>query len=66
MKANYDAFAFRFIYGDDCDSEWESLTRANQAVFWKDEYEAASANSKLAKDWQSALAGLAAALADAN
>ena len=66
MKANYDAFAFRFIYGDDCDSEWESLTRANQAVFWKDEYEAASELSTLAKEWRKALSALADALAKAN
>lgn len=62
MKANYDAFVFRFIWGDDCDTEWETLARKNQAIFWKKDFEAATANSKLAKDWNAALAGLATAL----
>ena len=62
MKANYDAFVFRFIWGDDCDTEWETLARKNQAIFWKEDFEVATANSKLAKDWNAALAGLATAL----
>ncbi len=62
MKANYDAFVFRFIWGDDCTNEWRRLADHNKSIFWKKEFDAASANSKLAKDLNTALAGLAAAL----
>ena len=62
MRANYDAFVFRFIWGDTTENEWRRFADHNKAVFWKDEFDAASANSKLAQDWQAALSGLAAAL----
>ena len=62
MRANYDAFVFRFIWGDMTEDEWGRFADHNKAVFWKDEFNKAAANSKLAKDWQAALAGLAAAL----
>ena len=62
MKANYDAFVYRFIWGDACTSEWRRLADHNKSIFWKDEFDAASANSKLARDWNAALADLAAAL----
>ena len=62
MRANYDAFVFRFIWGDTCDNEWRRLADRNKSVFWKREFDVASANSKLAKDWQSALSELSSAL----
>ena len=62
MKANYDAFVYRFIWGDACTSEWRRLADHNKSIFWKDEFDAASANSDLAKDWNGVLARLAAAL----
>ncbi|MBR3222549.1 MAG: hypothetical protein IKF72_10005 [Kiritimatiellae bacterium] len=62
MRANYDAFAFRFIWGDTCDNEWRHLADRNKSIFWKDEFDAASANSKLVQDWKSVLADLSAAL----
>ena len=62
MKANYDAFVYRFIWGADCTSEWRCLADRNKAVFWKDEFDKASANSRLAKEWNDALASLASAL----
>ena len=63
MRANYDAFVFRFIWGDQCEDEWSRFADRNKAVFWKDEFDAAAANSRLAKDWASALDALRAALA---
>lgn len=62
MRANYDAFVFRFIWGDTCDDEWQRFADRNKAIFWKEEFEASVANSQLAKDWSEALTGLAAAL----
>ena len=62
MKANYDAFVYRFIWGADCTNEWRRLADHNKSVFWKDEFEAKAANSRLAKDWNAALADFAAAL----
>ena len=62
MKANYDAFAYRFIWGADCTYEWQRLADRNKALFWKKEFEEAAKNSQLAKDWNDALAALAAAL----
>lgn len=62
MRANYDSFVFRFIWGDSCDNEWRRLADRNKSVFWKSEFDIASANSKLAKDWQEALSGLSSAL----
>lgn len=62
MKANYDAFVYRFIWGSDCANEWRRLADRNKAVFWKEKFEEASKNSQLAKDWNDALATLAAAL----
>ena len=62
MRANFDAFVFRFIWGDKTGNEWRRFADHNKAVFWKDEFDVASANSKLAKDWHAALSGLAAAL----
>ena len=62
MRANYDAFVFRFIWGDTTDNEWRRLADHNKSVFWKDEFDKAAANSQLAKDWNAALANLAAAL----
>jgi hypothetical protein len=62
MRSNFDAFVFRFIWGEKTGNEWRRFADHNKAVFWKDEFDAASANSKLAKDWQTALSGLAAAL----
>ena len=62
MKANYDAFVYRFIWGADCTNEWRRLADYNKSVFWKDEFEAKAANSRLAKDWNAALADFAAAL----
>ena len=60
MKANYDAFVYRFIWGADCTNEWKRLADRNKALFWKKEFEEAAKNSKLAKDWNDALAALAA------
>lgn len=62
MRANYDAFVFRFIWGDTTENEWRRFADHNKSVFWKDEFDKAAANSQIAKDWQAALAGLAAAL----
>lgn len=62
MRANYNAFIDRFTYGDGCDEEWEHFADRNKSIFWKEEFEAAAANSKLAKDWGAALENLAAAL----
>lgn len=62
MKANYDAFVYRFIWGSDCTNEWRRLADHNKSVFWKAEFDAAAANSKLAQDWQAALTDLAKAL----
>ena len=62
MRANYDAFVFRFIWGDTTENEWRRFADRNKAIFWKDDFDKAAANSQLAKDWQAALAGLAAAL----
>ena len=62
MRANYDAFVFRFIWGETTEYEWRRFADRNKAVFWKDDFDKAAANSQLAKDWQAALAGLAAAL----
>ena len=62
MRANYDAFVFRFIYGETTADEWRRLADRNKAIFWKEEFDKAAANSQIAKDWQSAIAGLAAAL----
>ncbi len=63
MRANYDAFVFRFIWGDTTTNEWRRFADRNKAIFWKDEFDAASANSCLAKDWSFALDALRAALA---
>ena len=63
QEDNYDAFVFRFIWGDQCEDEWSRFADRNKAVFWKDEFDAAAANSRLAKDWASALDALRAALA---
>ena len=62
MRANFDAFVFRFIWGDKTENEWRRFADHNKAVFWKEEFDKASANSKLAQEWQAALSGLAAAL----
>ena len=62
MRANFDAFVFRFIWGEATGKEWRRFADHNKAVFWKEEFDAATANSKLAQDWQAALSGLAAAL----
>ena len=61
MRANYDAFVFRFIWGETTTYEWRRFADRNKAVFWKDEFDKAAANSKLAHEWQAALTGLAAA-----
>ena len=63
MRANYDAFVFRFIWGETTTYEWRRFADRNKAVFWKDEFDAAAANSRLAKDWAAALDALRAALA---
>ena len=63
MRANYDAFVFRFIWGDTTENEWRRFADRNKAVFWKDEFDEAAANSQLAKDWSAALDALRAALA---
>ena len=62
MRANYDAFVFRFIWGDTTENEWRRFADHNKAVFWKDEFDKAAANSQLAKDWNAALANLATSL----
>ena len=62
MRANYDAFVFRFIWGEMTTNEWRRLANRNKAIFWKEEFDRAAANSQIAKDWQSAIAGLASAL----
>ena len=63
MRANYDAFVFRFIWGDTTANEWRRFADRNKAVFWKDEFDTAAANSRLARDWSAALEALRAALA---
>ena len=63
MRANYDAFVFRFIWGETTTNEWRRFADRNKAVFWKDEFDAAAASSRLAKDWSAALDALRAALA---
>ena len=63
MRANYDAFVFRFIWGETTTYEWRRFADRNKAIFWKDEFDAAAANSRLAKDWSAALDSLRAALA---
>lgn len=60
MRSNYDAFVFRFIWGDPTTNEWRRFADRNKAIFWKEEFDKASANSQLAKDWNAALAALAA------
>ena len=60
MRSNYDAFVFRFIWGDPTTNEWRRFADRNKAIFWKEEFDRASANSQLAKDWNAALAALAA------
>ena len=62
MLANYYSFVFRFIWGDTTENEWRRFADRNKALFWKDEFDKAAANSQLAKDWQAVLAGLAGAL----
>ena len=62
MRANFDAFVFRFIWGDTTENEWRRFADHNKAVFWKEEFDKAAANSKLAQEWQAALSSLAAAL----
>lgn len=62
MRANYNAFIDHFIWGDGCAEEWERFADRNKSIFWKEEFEAAAANSKLAKDWGAALEKLATAL----
>ena len=63
MRANYDAFVFRFIWGETTTYEWRRFADRNKAIFWKDEFDAAAANSRLAKDWSAALDSLRVALA---
>ena len=63
MRANYDAFVFRFIWGETTTYEWRRFADRNKAIFWKDEFDAAAANSRLAKDWSVALDSLRVALA---
>ncbi len=62
MKANFKTFEFRIIWGDGCEDDWNRFIDENKQRLWPKEFEAAVANSQVAKDWQSALAGLAAAL----
>jgi len=62
MRANFDAFVFRFIWGNATGNEWRRFADHNKAVFWKEEFDKAAANSKLAQEWQAALSSLAAAL----
>ena len=62
MRANYDSFVFRFIWGDTVDDEWRRFVDRNKAIFWKDEFEKAAENSRLAQDWNAALAELAKAI----
>lgn len=62
MRANYDAFAFRFIWGDSIEKEWSDFADRNKAIFWKDEFDKAAANSRVAKDWKAALSELASAI----
>lgn len=62
MRANYDAFVFRFIWGDTVEEEWRRFVDRNKAIFWKEEFEKAAANSRLAQDWNAALSGLAQTL----
>ncbi len=62
MRANFDAFVFRFIWGEATGNEWRRFADHNKAIFWKEEFDKAAANSKLAQEWQAALSSLAAAL----
>lgn len=62
MKANFKTFEFRLIWGDGCEDDWNRFIDENKQRLWPKEFEAAMANSQIAKDWQAALAGLAAAL----
>ena len=62
MRSNFDAFVFRFIWGEKTGNEWRRFADRNKAVFWKDDFDKAAANSKLAQEWQTALSRLAAAL----
>lgn len=60
MQANFSSFIFSFIWGDDCEDEWERLTRSNQSIFWKEEFETAERNSAITRDWNAALSELRA------
>lgn len=62
MRANYDAFVFRFIWGDTTENEWRCLADRNKAIFWKEEFATANANSQIAKTWLSAIADLTTVL----
>ena len=63
MRANYDAFVFRFIWGETTTKEWRRFADRNKAVFWKADFDSAAANSRIAKEWTSALDALRTALA---
>ena len=60
MQANFSSFIFSFIWGDDCEDEWERLARSNQSIFWKEEFETAERNSAITRDWNAALSELRA------
>ncbi len=62
MKANFKTFEFRLIWGDGCEDDWNRFIDENKQRLWPKEFEAAMANSQIAKDWHAALSGLAAAL----
>ena len=63
MKANFKTFEFRLIWGDGCEDDWNRFIEENKHRLWPAEFEAAMANSQVAKDWSAALESLRVALA---
>lgn len=66
MRANFDSFGFRFIWGDDCDDDWNRFIDENKHKLWPKEFEEALANSKRAQQWNDALKPLSDALEQAK
>lgn len=66
MRANFDSFGFRFIWGDDCDDDWNRFIDENKHKLWPKEFEEALANSRRAQQWNDALKPLSDALQQAQ
>lgn len=66
MRANFDSFVFRFIWGDDCDDDWSRFIEENKHKLWPKEFEEAMANSQRAQKWNDAVRPLADAIQKAQ